>query len=152
MAQPPASGVERVLPYRADQLFDLATDVERYPEFVPGWQDARVRERTAQHYLTRQVVGIGPLRLAFDTRTTLRRPEWIDIGSEDPRFKRFKLRWTFAPVPPDGCRVGLAATVEWRSPLLQRALARALSQMASAIIQAFELRARALYGASGPQI
>lgn len=152
MTQSTASGVERVLPYRAEQLFELAADVERYPEFVPGWQEARVRDRTGQGYFTRQVIGIGPFHLAFDTRTTLHRPERIDIGSTDPRFRRFSLQWTFASVPPDSCRVGVSAAVELRAPLLQRTVTRVLSQMASAIIQAFELRARELYGTSGPRI
>ena len=148
----PGNGVERVLPYRAEQLFDLAADAERYPEFVPGWIEVRVRDRSPQGYFTRQVVGLGPLDLAFDTRTTLRRPERIDVDSADPRFRRFSLRWTFTRVPPESCRVTVAATVELRSPLLQRAANRALSHMASAIIGAFELRARQLYGTSEPRI
>lgn len=39
--------VERLLPYRAEQLFDLAADVERYPEFLPLWIAARIRSRFA---------------------------------------------------------------------------------------------------------
>ena len=31
------------LTYSPEQLFDLAADLERYPEFLPGWIAARVR-------------------------------------------------------------------------------------------------------------
>ncbi len=31
----PTHAERRHLPYRADQLFDLVADIERYPEFLP---------------------------------------------------------------------------------------------------------------------
>jgi len=35
----------RRMPYSARQLFDLVADVERYPEFLPWCQAARIRSR-----------------------------------------------------------------------------------------------------------
>ena len=34
----------RLLPYTADQMFDLVADVARYPEFLPWCMGARIRE------------------------------------------------------------------------------------------------------------
>ena len=36
--------VSRVLRQRPEQLFELAADVERYPEYLPWWVAARVRK------------------------------------------------------------------------------------------------------------
>lgn len=146
----PSRVAERLLPYRPEQLFDLAADVERYPEFLPLWIAARIRKREPgvdqTVYYTDQAVGFGPVRLRFESRTVLRRPERIDVASDDPRFRGFSLSWTFEPQPGGKCRVRLAAAVEFRSRLLQRAADRAVAAVAGEIIAAFEARARKRYG------
>src|SRR6185437_9353655 len=45
-ARMPTHAERRRLPYRAEQLFDLVADVERYPEFLPWCLGARIRERS----------------------------------------------------------------------------------------------------------
>lgn len=138
----------RILPHgRPEQLFDLVADVERYPEFVRGWSAARIRRRDGDHYETDQIVGFGPLRLRFATRTLLRRPDRIDVVSDEPPFRHFALSWLFEPQPP-GCRVTLIAELELRSRLLQRLVERILPQSVADLVAAFEARARALYGAA----
>jgi len=138
--------VERVLPYRIGQLFELVADVERYPEFVPGWTAARIREGGRGVYRAEQTVGFGPVRLTFGTRTVLRRPHRIEVTSDDIRFVGFKLSWTFEPQLDGRCRVRLAAVVRFRSWLLQLAADRALGAMAERTLAAFEARAGKLYG------
>jgi len=51
--------VERLLPYSRARLFDLAADVERYPEFLRWWISARIRRRQTDVYYTDQVVAFG---------------------------------------------------------------------------------------------
>lgn len=138
--------MERLLPYGAAQLFELAADVERYPEYLPGWIAVRIRKREAGAYYTEQVVGLGPVRLEFESRVVLRPPERIDVTSDDPRFRAFRLWWIFEPQPGGRCRVSVTAAVQFRSRLLQRAAYRALGAAAGDIIAAFEARARHLYG------
>jgi coenzyme Q-binding protein COQ10 len=43
----PLYEADRVLDYPPEQLFELAADVERYPEYLPWWVAARVRKRGA---------------------------------------------------------------------------------------------------------
>ena len=70
----PKYRVSAVLPYTREQLFDLAADVERYPDYLPWWAAARVRKRDGNVYCTDQVIRFGPLRQRFGSRTVLRRP------------------------------------------------------------------------------
>ena len=60
---PISETIERILPFRPEQLFEIASDVERYPEFVPGWIAVRVRDRHAGGYCTDQILGLGPKTL-----------------------------------------------------------------------------------------
>lgn len=143
----PKHRVERVLPYTAEQLFDLAADVERYPEFLPSWVAARVVRRERETYETDQIVRFGPIRQRFFSRTVLSRPERIDVTSTSRSFRRFDLTWTFDPVPEGGCRVVLAAEIEFRRAVLDLLFDQALAGMLDKIILAFERRLFHMYGA-----
>lgn len=138
--------VEQLLPYRAEQMFDLAADVERYPEFLPLWIYVRILRREPGACYTEQAVGLGPLRLQFESRALLLRPRRIDVTSDDPQFSNFRLSWIFQARPSGWCMVRLAAVIELRSRLLHRAADRALRGAAGDIIAAFEARARHIYG------
>ena len=137
--------VERLLPYTAEQLFDLAADAERYPEFLPWWISARIRDRTANEYYTDQVLGLGPIRVKFRSRTILQRPARIDVRSDDFPFRRFRLSWTFEPRPGSACKATVSAEFELRLGALQRLYDRVFPNTIGDIMAAFERRAARLY-------
>jgi coenzyme Q-binding protein COQ10 len=138
--------VERLLSYSPEQLFDLAADVERYPKFLHWWKAARVKRRDGDVYYTDQDLAFGPIRVRFGSKTSLRRPDRIDVTSHDPPFRDFKLVWTFEPLPDvNCCRVRLIARFELRSRLLQEVVERLLPDMLPEIITAFESRAARIY-------
>ncbi len=141
MTQP----VELLLPYTAEQLFDLVADVESYPEYVPGWISARIRMRNSNEYLTDQVVGLGPFRVKFGSRTILRRPTRIDVTSADFPFRQFRMTWTFEPRPGPACKVTAFSDFELRPSALQRFFDRILPNAMGDIMAAFERRAARLY-------
>ena len=136
---------ERLLPYTAEQLFDLAADVERYPEYLRWWIAARIRKREADVYYTDQVLGLGPIRVNFGSRTVLHRPTRIDVTSNESPFQQFKLSWNFEALAGARCRVSLTAEFKLRSFVLQRILDQALPTATADVIAAFETRAHSLY-------
>ena len=140
--------VSRVLRHRPEQLFELAADVERFPDYLPWWIAARVRKGGGDVYYTDQVLALGILRVRFSSRTVLRHSERIEVTSTDRPFRHFKLTWLFEPVPEGGCRVSLLVDLELRSALLGGLLERTVSRVAGRIVSAFEARARQPYGAS----
>jgi coenzyme Q-binding protein COQ10 len=135
--------VERIFKgYRREQLFDIAADVERYPEFLPWWIAARINKREVAAYETDQILGLGPLRVRFGSKTKLTRPYRIDVTSNEPPFRQFKLSWIFEPQPDANCKVGLITVLEFRSRLLERLMGQVLPAAIADIIAAFEARAR----------
>jgi coenzyme Q-binding protein COQ10 len=124
----------------ADTVFDLVADVERYPEFLPMWRHARVYQRQGDVYLTEQEIGLGPISERFRTRTELRRPDRIDVTSDDVLFRAFHIRWGFQPVR-SGCRASIELTWEVRSWPLQAAIDLLLPTVARTMVDAFQRRA-----------
>ena len=146
-----AHRVQRSLPYSPDRLFDLAADVERYPEFLPWWAAARIQKRDGNVYYTDQVVRFAMLRQRFASRTVLHRPERIHVSSTDGPVRKLSLTWSFDPLLENGCQVSLAVDLELRSQVMQNVFARAMLGTIEPIMTAFEARARTLFdSAPGP--
>ena len=143
-------GLSRELPYRVEELFDVAVDVERYPGFVPGWRSATVSQRSESGYITDQVVGFGPVIQRFRTRTVLHRPEEISVTALDGPFDAFQLRWRFEARPHDRCLVRLDGKIEMRSMALRVLSSHVATSFADAMLAAFESRARQLHAAAAP--
>ena len=130
----------RLIAATCDQVFKLVADVERYPEFLSLWRRARVYHREADAYMTDQEIGLGPIRERFRTRTELRRPQRIEVTSDDPLFEAFRIVWDFHSMR-GGCRASIALTWQMRSRPLQAAIDLLLPTVARKMVDAFSNRA-----------
>jgi coenzyme Q-binding protein COQ10 len=133
------------LPYSREQLFDLASDIERYPQFLRGWQSARILQHEGTTLQVQQSVGIGALQLTFRTTAVLQRPERIEITSPDPMFRAFELHFVITGSATGGSRLCMSARLEMYSRLQQVIIGAALSAVVTDTVAAFEARAHRLY-------
>jgi coenzyme Q-binding protein COQ10 len=134
----------RVVTVAPQRMFDLIADVERYPEFLPLMREARIVHRAADAYETEQVLALGLLAYRFRTRTVLHPPHSILVTSADRGFRRFDIRWSFAPAPEGGCRIDFALDCEVRSLWLKPLGDVWAAQMALTTLNAFVMRAHRL--------
>jgi coenzyme Q-binding protein COQ10 len=140
--------VSRLLPFSCEQVFDLAADIERYPEYLPGWISARILKREADVLYVEQVLGVGPARVRFASRAVLHRPERIEVTSSEPPFRHYSLTWLLAPRPAVSCSLSVMVDLELESNLLQHLVSRVLPASIEGVIAAFEARAHSLYARS----
>ena len=140
------ANTEASLPYSPEQLFDIAADVQRYPEFLRWWIAARVRDLQPSGYCTDQILGLGPVRIKFASKTLLDRPRRIDVLSTDTAFQQFSICWLFEAQADASCCVRLSVTLEPRSRLLQALLEHVIPKSTDDIMLAFEARARQVCG------
>lgn len=141
--------VERCLPYTVEQLFDVAADIERYPEFVPGWVAVHVWERGPGYCRAENDIELAPLRLKFTADARLERPRRIVVTSCEAPFRRFRLIWAFES-REGGALARLSAEVDLRAGLLRPLVDQLMRGVATDVIRAFEARANELYGACTP--
>ncbi|MBB4265987.1 type II toxin-antitoxin system RatA family toxin [Roseospira visakhapatnamensis] len=142
--------VRRIVPHSRERIFDLVADVERYPEFLPMWQQARVLSGGAEHYRTEQALGIGPARLEFVSETFLERPERIVVVADHAPVRRLRLDWTFTDMGPNRCQVALNMVVEVQSRMLQKLIQAMSGDLVPRLMSSFEARARAMSRSSDP--
>ena len=151
----PTHHVERLLPYAPEELFELVGDVERYPEFVPWITAMRaepprevapgIDERAAE-----AGVGFAFLTERFSTSVRRDRPALlIEVGLIRGPFKRLSNRWGFV-AEGEGTRVVFDIDFAFRRRMLDLLLQANFDRAVGALINCFEARARALYGARTP--
>lgn len=142
----------RVLPYAAQQMYDLVADVARYPEFLPWTAAARIRTRRpiagGEVLEADLVISFKVFRERFGSRVTLYPAEGrIETEYLDGPFRHLKSTWGFRDLPEGGCEVRFFVDFEFRNAILQRLIGIVFHDAMLRVVRAFERRAAALYGA-----
>ena len=144
---------KRRVAHRAQQMFDLVADVERYPEFVPLCTSLRVRSRKPEGegretLIADMSVGYKLIRERFTSRVTLDRPQLrVEVRYVDGPFRHMENLWMFADA--SGGRDSLITffiDYEFRSRTLASLMGSVFDAAFRKFSSAFEKRADALYG------
>src|SRR5215475_7563938 len=148
---PRFSNRRRVL-HRADQMFDLVADVERYPQFVPLCHALKVRQRRQNSDGTETIVAdmtvsFKLVKETFTSEVTLDRAERkIDVRYLRGPFSSLENRWTFEPKGEEACDVGFFIVYEFKSRMLAMLMGSMFDTAFSRFAAAFEKRADQVYG------
>ena len=134
------------LPWTTEQMFDLAADIERYPEFLPHWPRATIQSREGNVLLVQQEIDLGLRRLRFDSRAVAQRPDHLQVESRSGPFRRLTIDWRFTPGEQGGCVTALAVEMDMRSLLLEALAGRLMEMLTRDVLARFRDRAAALYG------
>lgn len=144
---------ERVMPYTAQQMYDLVADVKSYPQFLPWVVACRVREEREIPEGTQVdadlIVSFKVFRESFLSRVTMKPvPMTIDVEYLEGPFKYLVNNWRFEPCADGGCTVHFFVDFEFKSRILQAAIGVVFNEAMRRIVGAFEARAGELYGKS----
>ncbi len=141
----PTHAEHKLVPYTAEQMFELVADVGKYHEFLPWCAASRLRTDTDTELTADLTIGFGPFRESFTSVVALERPRTVNVKYENGPFRYLNNQWTFTPAP-HGCRVDFFVDFEFRSRMLQAAIGVVFNQAVEAMVKAFLKRARDVYG------
>src|SRR3989338_5799927 len=141
----PTHAEKRILPHTREQLFDLVSDIEKYPEFLPWCIATRVRQQTEDTSISDMVIGFKMFREKFTTKVVLRRPGLIDVSYFEGPFKYLNNHWIFEPHGNGACLIDFYVDFEFRSKILQATIGAVFNEAVRRMISAFEKRADELY-------
>jgi len=134
----------RFLPQTADQLFDLVSDVEDYPNFLPWCVALRVTSNQDNIIRADMVVGFKMIREKFTSKVTLTPKERIDVEYLDGPFRYLENRWLFTE-KEGGCEIDFFIDFEFRSRLLQKIMEPVFHEAVRRMVRVFEKRAAERY-------
>lgn len=149
----PTFETTRAVPFTAEQMFAVVADVERYPEFVPLCEALHVRSREQSGddaiLVATMRVGYRSISEAFTSRVTLRPSKnEIAVAYLDGPFSHMHNRWTFRDVDA-GSHVHFFIDYAFASRMLALVMGAVFDKAVRKYGEAFEARARAVYGTPG---
>jgi len=137
---------QKFVPFTPDQLFEMVSDVQSYPKFLPWCVGARIRSADDELIVADLMIGYKLLRERFTSRVTLDRAKWkIETEFTDGPFKFLRNQWEFKSCP-EGCQIIFLVEFEFRSTVLQKLVSVLFNEVVLRMVSAFEKRAYFLYG------
>ena len=124
------------------ELYALITDIERYPEFVPGCTVARIESRGEREVVATLGIRSGGLDTEFTTRNTLDPDRSVAMRLERGPFKALEGIWSLQPVGESGCEVTLRLRFEFANRFTAMMFSPMFAQTAASLVDAFVVRAR----------
>ncbi|WP_455478546.1 type II toxin-antitoxin system RatA family toxin [Bartonella sp. B10] len=148
----PAFTTYRKVAHSAREMFDLVSDIERYPEFLPMCDALVVRSRKESGDKTLLIadmtVGYKVIKETFTTQVFLQPQEnVIEVKYIDGPFKYLENRWVFHHIGnTNTCNVEFFIDYEFKSKILGLVMGSMFDVAFHKFTDAFEMRARRIYG------
>ncbi|MGD8559564.1 MAG: type II toxin-antitoxin system RatA family toxin [Gammaproteobacteria bacterium] len=134
-----------VFDYTPQQVFDVISDIERYPEFLPGWQRVKIMRRDGNTLQVEQQVGMAFISWRFESRATFDPPDDITIHSINGPFANLETRWSLAPAGDNKTRVSLRMHSDKVPGPAYRFLQSLMNHTQGSLLDRFKARVKAVY-------
>lgn len=135
--------------HSAEQMFDLVTDVARYPEFLPWCNHAAVLSQTDTGMTAEVGIAFKGVKQSFVTRNEHVPGREVSLQLVKGPFSRLQGRWRFTPVG-DGsqpaCRIELSLNYGFSNSLLAAVVGPVFERIANSLVDAFIKRADQVHG------
>jgi ribosome-associated toxin RatA of RatAB toxin-antitoxin module len=127
-------------------MFDLVTDVQKYPDFLPWCGGVEVFESTPEMMEAKININFKGVKQYFHTRNIQKSPTDIDMHFVSGPFKKFEGKWTFTPLAEDACKIEFCLRYEFSNFVLDKLIGPVFSVIANTFVNSFVKRANDLYG------
>ena len=134
-----------LLPYSAQQVFDLVNDVASYPEFLPWCGGSQVVSESPSHMTAKVTIAKLGIKQTFETSNHLVPGQRIQMNLIEGPFKSLRGEWEFKALDTDACRIRFEVEFEVSSGLLNMAIGPIFEQIASTFVDSFCERAKTVY-------
>ncbi|MDD2608462.1 MAG: type II toxin-antitoxin system RatA family toxin [Giesbergeria sp.] len=135
--------------YSPEEMFALVTGVDKYPQFLPWCDRARVLEHDGNSMLAEIGIALSGLRQSFVTRNTHEQGRRVQMRLVKGPFSRLDGDWQFHAVG-DGSqrasRVELKLHYGFSNKVLAGLVGPVFDRIAATMVDAFIKRAQQVYG------
>lgn len=132
--------------FSAQQMYDLVNDIESYPQFMHGCQNAKVLSRSDSEVVGELTLGKAGIQHSFTTRNTLKPGEEMTMHLVEGPFKKFGASWRFQPLGENACKVTLEMDFDVAGGLVGYALEKLFNHSANTLVDSVVSRAKQIYG------
>lgn len=131
--------------HSAAQMYDLVSDFESYPEFLPWCSGSRVISSSETEVCGELEVSRIGITQRFSTCNVLEKNQRMEIVLKEGPFRKLEGEWIFTHLRDDASKVELMLEFEFASKLIDTAFGRIFDHIANTLVEAFCKRADEVY-------
>jgi ribosome-associated toxin RatA of RatAB toxin-antitoxin module len=135
-----------LVPYTAQQMYDLINNIEAYPEFLPWCKSATVHSRAVTELSATLGLSKGPLNYNITTVNTMRPHSEVHMSYAAGPFKSCAGSWKFLEHHTQQCQIIFNFAYEFTNRLAGLAIEPIFYPITNTLVDAFYQRAIKIYG------
>jgi len=137
--------IKQKLNYSNKQMFDLISDVEKYPEFLPWCKSTNIYNKSNDIFYSDMEIGFKLIKETFTSKVTLAELNKVSSEAVSGPFKKMNNIWKIEYITDKECELNLTIEFEFKSFILQKIIGKSFEKASKKMIIAFEERAKQLY-------
>ncbi|MEP6738887.1 MAG: type II toxin-antitoxin system RatA family toxin [Caldimonas sp.] len=141
--------------YTPHEIYELVTDAEAYPKFLPWCERAEILSRDEQGTTARLHLAYSGIRHAFTTKNVQVPDRSVHISLIDGPFSFLDGLWRFVPLPlpggdrsseQSGCKIEFEMRYAFANGVLEAAISPVFDRIADTFVDSFVRRAEQVHG------
>ncbi|MFW8589907.1 SRPBCC family protein [Glaciecola sp. 2405UD65-10] len=141
----PTINKNALVPYSAEQMYNLVNDVDSYQEFLPGCRSSEVISESESQMHAKMTLAKAGIEQVLVTKNTLIPNEQIIMQLSEGPFKQLGGGWTFTPLSDEACKIELSLDFTFSSRLVDMAFGKVFKALTNNMVKAFSDRAKEVY-------
>ncbi|HIB28767.1 MAG TPA: type II toxin-antitoxin system RatA family toxin [Candidatus Thioglobus sp.] len=134
-----------LVPYSAEQMYQLVNQVDDYPKFLNWCSDASILKQTSDEIIASVEINKSGFNQSFTTINTLTPNQRIDMKLKEGMFKQLNGAWVFTKLNDQACKIELSLNFSFSSKILDLAISPIFTSIANSQLDAFVARAKVVY-------
>lgn len=135
----------QLVPYSAEQMFEMVDDVESYKLFLPWCKASEVLNIDGNDMFARIGIQKGGINESFSTVNNRKKGHYIRLKLVEGPFSSLSGEWRFFALDDHACKVSLRLEYEYSSGLIKRVFGMVFNHAANTMVKAFVKRAGEIY-------
>lgn len=135
-----------LVPYSAQEMYDLVVDIESYPNFLPWCAGTEIVSRNEHQVVASIEIAYHKIHKTFATRNVLRPAVSIEMRLVEGPFKHLYGLWQFGALDARNSRISLDIEFDFSSRVVALALGPVFGGIVNTLVDSFRRRAVSVYG------
>ncbi len=135
-----------IVPYTAEQMYELVNDIPKYPEFIPMCVDAKIKDSQVDQLTAMMCFSGHGFTKSLTTQNRMVRNKEINVRLLEGPFRQLEGAWRFQNVGDNSSKISMDLSFEFSNRLFGMMIGPLFQTAADTLITAFKNRADEIYG------
>jgi ribosome-associated toxin RatA of RatAB toxin-antitoxin module len=131
-----------IVPYTAEKMFKLVSNIENYPKALPWCSKSKIKEQSGNEVIGAIYIEYLKIKTYFVTKNINTPFSKIEIQLVEGPFHNLYGYWNFIPLGETGCKIEFSLKYKFANVLLEKVIGPVFNYISKNIIDCFIKEAR----------